>query len=191
MEDIKTTSSLNLKVNDTVFIRSPRINDARELFDLIDTNRDHLSKWLSWVNKSQTVEATKEFIHTCLQDYQAGKTIDGLMIIEHNKIIGTIGINVLDSKRNYNCEIGYWLSNEVIGRGIMTACVKRLLAYCFDDLTLHRVVIKAAKANVKSRAIPERLGFTLEGVLREDHFLHGKYVDGVIYSILSHEFKTN
>jgi ribosomal-protein-serine acetyltransferase len=54
--------------------------------------------------------------------------------------------------------VGYWMSADYQGRGIMTDCCKALLNYGFGALGLNRIEIRARTDNVKSRAIPIRLG---------------------------------
>lgn len=69
----------------------------------------------------------------------------------------------------------------------MTRACEALVNFSLRDLGLHRVEIRCAEENVKSRAIPERLGFVKEGFLREVEWLHDHYVDHVVYSKLSGE----
>jgi ribosomal-protein-serine acetyltransferase len=68
---------------------------------------------------------------------------------------------------NREAEVGYWLGAAYEGRGIIGESVRSLLHFLFDDYEVHRVVIRAALGNVRSRAVAERLGFTLEGIQRE------------------------
>ena len=81
--------------------------------------------------------------------------------------------------------VGYWLSEEHQGRGLMTRAVKALVDHAFGELELHRVEIQAAADNLRSRAIPERLGFQEEGTLREAERVGGRYHDLVVYGLLA------
>ena len=71
----------------------------------------------------------------------------------------------------------------------MTRSVTRLLEHAFDELKLNRVVIKCVPENLKSRAIPEKLGFEREGTEREGGWLHTRFVDHVVYSLLADEWR--
>ena len=84
--------------------------------------------------------------------------------------------------------IGYWLTQEKQGQGIITLCVKFFIDYAFKVLELNKVLISAAVGNSKSRAICERLGLKNEGIDREGEFLYGQYVDLVRYSMLRKEW---
>ncbi|WP_259339653.1 GNAT family N-acetyltransferase [Mesobacillus zeae] len=98
-------------------------------------------------------------------------------------MFGMIGLHYIDWW-NKTTEIGYWLSEEQQGNGIMTRTVNSLIQHCFNELDLNRIIIRAASENTQSCAIPARLGFIEEGILREAQFLHGKYHDLVHYSKL-------
>jgi ribosomal-protein-serine acetyltransferase len=63
-----------------------------------------------------------------------------------------------------------------------------MLRHAFNTWKLNRVVIECATENTRSRGVPERLGFKLEGVTRQGEWLHDHYVDHAIYSQLSREF---
>ena len=81
--------------------------------------------------------------------------------------------------------LGYWLGEEFQGRGLVTAACRRLVAHSFDVLRLHRVEIRCAVENHRSRAIPERLGFRLEGRFREAEWLYDHWVDHAVYALLT------
>lgn len=66
---------------------------------------------------------------------------------------------------------------------------RAVVDYAFGRLGLHRVEIRCAADNHRSRAIPERLGFTQEGVLRESGYLNGRFVDMVVYGVLASEWR--
>jgi ribosomal-protein-serine acetyltransferase len=70
----------------------------------------------------------------------------------------------------------------------MTEAVRALVAYAFEVWKLNRVEIRAAVANVRSRAIPERLGFKQEGVLRQAERIGDRFEDLVVYSMLAGEW---
>jgi len=70
----------------------------------------------------------------------------------------------------------------------VTEAVKELLNIGFGELRLNKIEIRCAEKNSKSRAIPERLGFTYEATLRQRELLYTKYVDHVVYSMLASEY---
>jgi ribosomal-protein-serine acetyltransferase len=69
----------------------------------------------------------------------------------------------------------------------MTEACRAFVTHAFDTLKLNRVVIECASKNVRSRGVPDRLGFSLEGVLRGVEWLHDHYADHAIYGLLKGE----
>ena len=85
----------------------------------------------------------------------------------------------------HSTSIGYWLAESAQRRGTMTRAVQTLLDHAFGVWQLHRVEIRAAVNNTRSRAIPERLGFNQEGVLRAAERIGKRYTDQVVYAMLN------
>ena len=71
----------------------------------------------------------------------------------------------------------------------MTRACQGLIRYGFDELNLNRIVIYVAPENLKSQAVPERLGFQKEGVLRQSIWIYDRFLDLVVYSLLASEWK--
>ncbi len=171
-----------LHVDTRTRLRPVRPADATALFALTDTNRVHLREWLPWLDSILTEKDTEVFIQACVERARQTGAFTG--VIEHEgECCGVAGYNWIDA-RNRACEIGYWLSVDHLGRGIMTGCCRALITHAFEGVELNRVNIPAAVGNLRSRAIPERLGFTQEGVLRDAEWLYDHYVDHALYSLL-------
>ncbi len=177
---------LRYTLDDHSELRLLQLHHADALFDLTDRNRERLRQWLPWVNGVGQVEDTRAFIKSRLEALAKGTGYD-LTIWHHGKIAGTLGLFDLHHD-GIKGEIGYWLGQEFVGKGLMTRSVKALLAFAFEELELYRVQIKVHPDNIKSRAIPERLGFSLEGTLRSDGMLYGKPVDHVLYSLTNEDW---
>lgn len=90
--------------------------------------------------------------------------------------------------RNRSTTIGYWLAADAQGRGTMTTAVRALVDHAFAEWNLHRIELQCAPANHRSRAIPERLGFREEATLRETEWVGGRYLDRVVYGMLTTEW---
>ncbi len=101
--------------------------------------------------------------------------------------VGSMGFHTIKLDKGW-AEIGYWLSEDFQGKGIMTESVKAIIDYGFNTLNLHRIQIKCDSDNINSKFIPERLGFKLEGVTREDHMKGDRFSDGLIYGLLRNEW---
>jgi ribosomal-protein-serine acetyltransferase len=171
-----------LNVSPDTLLRPDSADDAGRLFAVVDANRDYLRQWLPWLDGSRSEADTLAFVVRALKEEEEGRGITRLIEFQGAiaGVVGFHGMNVL----NRNSEIGYWLAEECQGRGIMTACVERLVRYAFEERAFHRVAIHVAVDNAKSRAIPERLGIQIEGVMREAGWLYDHYVDLVLYALV-------
>lgn len=174
------------KIDDSTALRVLRREDARELFALTDANRSHLRVWLPWVDVVRAEADTRSFIEATIKQREAARG-PTFAVLRDGAIAGIVGFRPID-RVNRVGEIGYWLAAASQGRGIMTSCCRFLVRYAFHTLDLNRVEIAAGVHNARSRAIPERLGFKLEGVLREREDLYGTYLDHAMYSQLRREF---
>jgi ribosomal-protein-serine acetyltransferase len=174
-------------VDDKTSLTTVELRDTEELFALTDASRNYLREWLPWLDGVTSPENTCAFIQSAL-DQQAQNNGFQCCIHFEGKIAGVIGFHRIDWN-NRKTEIGYWLAPQFQGRGIMTNCCRALVEHAFSKLALNRVEIHVAMGNTKSRAIPERLGFTNEGVRREAEWLYDHYVDLVVYAMLRKEWR--
>jgi ribosomal-protein-serine acetyltransferase len=175
---------LGIRVDDEVFLRLHEERNAEELFMLVEENRAHLRARLPWVDATISAEDTRNFIRRTLLNLVEGKQY-GFDILFHGLLVGAIDLRIEDPKE---AEVGYWLSEKTQGQGIVSRATRALVRFAFADLRLNIVVIKCAKDNVRSRAIPERLGFTLEATLREREV--GGH-DQIVYSLLRSEWEAS
>lgn len=159
---------------------------AGQLFELVDKNRDHLRRWLPWVDSTTAVDDSKAFIQSALQQYASNEGFQAA-IFYREQLIGMNGYHTIDWP-NRSVEIGYWLAADFQGRGLMARTSRFLVNYAFNELDLNRVVIRCAVGNDKSAAIPKRLGFTQEGIFRQQQQLNDAFVDLVVYSMLAVEW---
>lgn len=167
-----------------------RLLDERhtdELFELTDRSREHLRPWTPWVDSTKTAEDTRAFIRHSLEQFSKG---EGLTtgIWHDGKIAGVISFEGI-SQANRSAMIGYWIGAEYHRKGLVTRACKALVDYGFRELDFNRIEIWAATGNLRSTAIPERLGFTREGVKRQAQWVNGQCFDIVIYSMLKGEWK--
>lgn len=173
---------MKITINENIEMRSPVAADAKEIFSVIDGNREYLRQWLPWLDSTTSEEITEGVIASWEKKLDAGTDVV-LGIFKDGVYIGNIGLHDLKAY-NSSGMIGYWLAEAEQGVGIMTACVRALIGYGFETLYLNRVYIHCAVPNKKSRAVPERLGFVQEGILRDGEYLYGKYFDMVVYGLL-------
>lgn len=159
---------------------------TQELFELTDSNRENLRKWLPWLDSNKYLQNTVYFIKYSRKQYEENYSLQ-LCIRYRQKLAGMIGFHKVDWL-NHSTGLGYWLAQNYQGKGIMTRSCICVLDYAFGNLGLNRVEIRCATENMKSRAIPERLGFKEEGIVRQAEWLYDHYVDHVVYGMLRTEW---
>lgn len=156
--------------------------DTEAVFALTNGSREYLRQWLPWLDAVQSAEATQAFIANGLEQlarnngFQAG-------IWHGRQLMGCIGLHGIDWANRYTA-LGYWLGQPFQGRGLMTQATRGVIDLVFSHYGLNRIEIRAAVGNAKSRAIPERLGFRQEGIIRDAEWLYDHYVDHAVYGLL-------
>ena len=173
-------------VDNNIQLRLLETKYSNEIYSLVDKDRHYLREWLPWVDGTKSPDDTKGFIQSTLNQFANNNGFQAAIFYK-GKIAGCIGLHGIDWN-NKKATIGYWLSSENQGCGIMTQSCKAIIDYIFYELKLNRVEIRAAVYNKKSRSIPERLGFTQEGIIRQAEWLYDHYVDHVVYGILAEEY---
>jgi ribosomal-protein-serine acetyltransferase len=177
----------SLRVDEEIELRLLDESHAEPLFTLVDQHREYLRTWLPWLDSNLRVEDTMQFILNDRANYESGRCFN-TGIWYRGLLVGVIGFHPIDWP-NRSAMIGYWVARDQQGKGIMTRACAALTTFAFDELKLHRVDIRCATSNTKSCAIPLRLGFTHEGILREAEWLYDHFVDLNVYSMLEREWK--
>jgi ribosomal-protein-serine acetyltransferase len=175
---------MRLEVTQGCELRLLEEADGEELYGLVEANRSYLAEWLPWAG-AQTLEGTLEFIRKTCKQFEDNDGLQGGLVLD-GRMIGACGLLGIEWEAR-KTGIGYWLAEEHQGRGLMTRAVQAMSDYAFDELDLNRVEIHVGTENRKSRAIPERLGFHQEGVLRDYERVGDRYLDIVVYALLAGE----
>ncbi|MBI9090392.1 MAG: GNAT family N-acetyltransferase [Desulfobacterium sp.] len=159
--------------------------DAEELFKLVDENRAYLRRWLPWLDHNKTLDDTREFIKTSLRDYaEQGSMIH--VVEDAGRVCGICGFDSINRTIKAGF-IGYWISQQSQGKGLITMACGALETLGFDRLGLHKLEIHIAQENVSSRAVAERLNYQNTGTILDAEWLYDHYVNHVIYCKLNPE----
>ncbi len=177
-----------LRIDDELELRLLDESHAQPLFDLIDRHRAYLREWLPWLDHNMRVEDTMQFIHSNRMQYEHQQCFN-TSIWYRESLVGVIGYHPIDWL-NRSVMVGYWIAEEHQGKGIMTRACKALVSHAFNNLGLNRVEIRCATGNEKSCAIPKRLGFVMEGTVRQGEWLYDHFVDLSVFGILVQEWKS-
>jgi ribosomal-protein-serine acetyltransferase len=160
---------------------------APAVFALVDQDRHYLREWFAWVDATETEEDILTFIRGSRERFATKNDISTGVWFQ-NKFAGILSTNRTDML-NRRTEIGYWLGRSFQGQGIMTEACRALVRHALVEMELNRVEIRCLTHNVRSQAIPKRLGFMHDATLREAEHLHGKYYDLQVWSMLRRELR--
>lgn len=170
----------DLVVDAELRLRPREPADASEMFALVERHRDDLRQWLPWIDSARTLGEIRRYAQYAQAQAQARLAFD-YGIYANGSLVGAIGLHAIDYA-NRATAIGYWLSPDERGRGIVTRAAGRLVTHAFADLEIHRLEIRCVIENAASRAVAERLDFSYEGSLAHAYFLHGVFRDIALYA---------
>ena len=172
-------------INETLSLSLLHPHMAPELFRLVDDNRAHLSQWLGWVAHTTSPADSAGFIRQSLHDHAEGRRLI-CGIHDHQqgraRLVGTVSFNEIMPATG-RASLGYWLGARWQGRGLMTQACQAMVQLAFEHYDLQKVQISAATGNTRSRAICERLGARLEGVVTRAESVNGVVHDHAVYGL--------
>ena len=172
-----------LRVDSALSLELLQGHHAPVLFQLIDANRAQLRRWLPWLDMTTCIEDSYRWINHVREQY-ANREAVTLGVWHQRALAGVVALDTVDWG-DRRCTLGYWLATPHQGRGLCTRSCDALVRYAFEELELNRVEIHCAPENLRSRAIPIRLGFALEGRLRQAEWLYDHFVDHEVYGLLA------
>lgn len=153
---------------------------------MISANRAHLDRWLRWSSSLQSLADVTRFIDRFGAKLRQN---DGFHngIWSGSTLVGGV-VTWYVHRENRNAEVGYWLAATATGRGLATGAARAAVDHLFRRADVHRVEMQCGVENRRSRAVAERLGFRLEGIRRESHWITDRFVDHAVYGVLDREW---
>ncbi len=168
---------LKWQIDEHIIARKFTLDDAASVFAVVDSNRIYLRQWMPWLDQTTSVANIEQFIQKAQEGYANGTNLI-LGLWDNTQYVGVISFNKIDGA---SAEIGYWISENYQGKGIIRRAVKLLIEYGFQDLNLATVNIQCATNNLKSHAVAQRLGFAQVKTIPNNEWLYDHYVDHALY----------
>lgn len=146
-------------VIDELVVREYTMDDLQLLDDAIVSNREYLLPWIGpWIQQEPIgLDARRALLSEWVEKYPVEGANQAIGIFCAGQLVGGTGLH--DRNEPHDVEIGYWVDEEWQGRGIATRVTKALTDYAFRFPEVHRVLLKHKVDNIRSRRIPEKLGF--------------------------------
>ncbi|SEA99558.1 Protein N-acetyltransferase, RimJ/RimL family [Thalassobacillus cyri] len=149
-------------------MRMPLPGDGEAVHEAKEASHEELKEWMPFAQNRGTLEETEANVREAHAKFLTREDLRlHIFLKESSTFIGSSGLHRINWEIP-KFEIGYWIDTRYAGKGYMSEAVEGIAAFAFDKLKARRVEIRCDSGNEASRAIPERLGFDLEGVLRND-----------------------
>jgi len=177
-----------VRTTNRLLLRPFERRDALPLVDAVRASLPELAEWLPWAHASYSRNDAAAYIRESMRSWRDGKAFDFAIRATDDPRRHLGNISVWFISRSFKTgEIGYWVRSDAVGQGIATEAARRAVEVAFDELHLHRVILRIAVGNRASERVAEKLGFTREGVLREEIKVRGEWLDHSVWGLLEHE----
>ena len=173
-------------VGERVIVRPHMRADFDEMWEAIQESRERIRPWLpfadqtedelrDWLARTEAKWITREMLGMAIIGRESGQLAGNIGLMTRNWEIGSF-------------EIGYWLRTSAEGKGYMSEAVRLVTDVAFDLLDANRVQIRCDAENARSAAVPRRLGFTREGLMRRDFAApNGELRDTLVFSLIRND----
>jgi ribosomal-protein-alanine N-acetyltransferase len=151
-----------------------------------------MSRYTANIPHPYTLADAQSYITLCLtKQKEEPRTMYSFAITRESKLIGDVCLIKVD-RWGGTAEIGYWVSQAHAGKGFAQEAARRVIDFAFEDLGLNRIDLHAHVENGASNHIADKLGFTLEGTLRQGSRPKptGTYGDKNVYGLLKSEWNS-
>lgn len=168
-----------------VVVRPYRLEDAQRLFEAVAESRDHLKPWMPWADQHQRVEDSRDLIVRFTAQWLLREDVTvALADAATGRFVGGSGLHPRDWDARV-FEIGYWIRASEQGKGYITEAARLLTEFAARSLAANRVFIQCDARNVRSAAVPQRLGYLREALLRHDRWAtDGALRDTLIFGLI-------
>ncbi|HVK62447.1 MAG TPA: GNAT family protein [Bdellovibrionales bacterium] len=154
-----------------LLIRPFRLDDVTEYQKAIAASYEALHRWIPWATSpvAPNFEETQKRVEFAMGRFNRREALDMIFLEKSSgDVLGALNLFCHDWKIPA-FEIGYWMRTDVTGRGFGTEASLALSYLAFKGFGANRVHLRCDPLNVKSCAIPERLGFVIEGTLKNNY----------------------
>lgn len=171
-----------------LLLRPPRPGDGIALNTAVLESYDNIRHTMPWAKERPSLEESEEFVRQSAANWILKKDDEPYLPLlifskKDNILIGATGYHHIIWE--VPClETGYWIRTQYSGKGYMTEAVNAITQYAIKQLKMKRVAITCDIDNVRSKKIPQRLGFQLEGTLKANRLkpLTDEVSDTVIFA---------
>ena len=168
-----------------VELRQVTADDAEVLLKLYRTNRTFLAPWEPKRDDSFfTEDHQRRHLAQAGVDRRSGRALPCVILVD-DRVVGRININDIVRGAFDSAHLGYWVAEEMNGRGVATAAVAAAARLCFEDLGLHRIQAATLTHNIASQRVLGQNGFTYIGTAPQYLRIAGSWQDHHLYQLVN------
>ena len=168
-----------------LLLRKMRLDDARAMFAY--ASDPEVTRYVLF-ETHRSIEDSEAFLRLAVEGYERGDFGGwGVVLKDSGAFVGTCGVDYGYAPEHARAELGYVLSREHWGKGLMPEAVRAVIRFGFGRMELNRIQARCIAENTASARVMEKAGMTYEGTLREYQLIKGAYRDMKFYSILRRE----
>ncbi len=166
-----------------VFLRAPEARDYAEWSELREKSRAFLTPWEpTWAIDELSRGSFRYKLRRYAEDARDDKAYAFFVFREEDgALVGGVTLSNVRRGVAQAASLGYWSGEPFAGKGYMTAAVKALLRFAFEELELHRIEAACQPENAASRAVLTKAGFAQEGQARAYLKINGQWRDHVLF----------
>ncbi len=175
--------------SECLVIRCYNPKDAVYLQKSVQESVEHLRPWLAWVrDEPEELKIKIERLRMFRAKFDLSKNyIYGVFDPNETELVGGTGLHPRVGSKAF--EIGYWINVNHVNKGYATEISAALTKVAFEIEHVNRVEIHCDPNNIKSAAIPKKLGYVYEATLRNRcENIDGELIDSMIWSILRENY---
>jgi RimJ/RimL family protein N-acetyltransferase len=169
-----------------LILRALRPGDGRAVNEAVRESIDHLRPWMTWARAVPSLAESETFARESALRYRNREELGMILLRKSDDLlVGAAGLHTIEwSVPRF--EIGYWVRASLEGQGYITEAVRGLSALAFELLGAARVEIRCDARNIRSAAVAQRAGYTLEARLRwESRDPEGNLRDSLLFAMFS------
>jgi len=144
-------------VNESLYLKIFSLEDCNTLFELVNQNRKHLSKYFPWAEQTKSVEDSKKFILSSISKKERGCGYEYGVYLE-NILVGSIKLEILKAKE---AEVGYWIAKQMSKQNLATYALKELVSIAKVRLKLEKFFLFSDSENIASNKVAQKCEFQL------------------------------
>lgn len=168
-----------------ITLRPMTPEDARPLFDAVESSREILKRRLRWVGEISAESDEAAFIQRASKE----SPVWGVFETRADRLVGAASLSLILPEDRSQLRFEVWIRTDRHDRGYASEVGKLVIDHAFRKLGRHRISARLDPANRSFRRVLKKLGFRYEGCLRDDQRLNGRWVDQECWGLLKSERK--